>query len=401
MRPAARSLALAVSLAVVAPPAITLFPGEALAQAKKPIREQLPLEARGHWDAGVALAQRGKWDLALASFKAAYDMSANPRVLFNMGIAEKELGRYAAALDYFERELAEGKGELRPDEVADVKQVIAGLERFVGYLTLQISEGGADVFVDGERVDPAKLTAPLRLSAGKRQVRAVKAGFAEATDAVVLGGGKSETMTLELRPLVRTARVNVSVVGPPNAVVKIDGKEVGLAPYAGLVNVTSEPHQFSAEAPGYVTATQSVIVKEGEPLNLMLHLAPAQAMGKLLVLAKPEGAAIEIDGASVGATRWEGPVEARIHQVVVKKPGYYTWSYDVDVPKGGERTVSATLNEDRNTSFVPWLIGSIVVGAAITVGVVLLATPPDEKTVDGTLPPFKVGTQSRLPGFSF
>ncbi|MBX3252384.1 MAG: hypothetical protein KF901_34740, partial [Myxococcales bacterium] len=63
-------------------------------------------------------------------------------------------------------------------------------------------------------------------------------------------------------------------------------------------------------------------------------------------------------------------------------------------------SVSATLNEDRNTSFVPWLIGSLVVGAALTVGIVLLATPPDQQPVDGTLAPFKVGTQS-APGFSF
>ena len=70
-------------------------------------------------------------------------------------------------------------------------------------------------------------------------------------------------------------------------------------------------------------------------------------------------------------------------------------------PKGGERSVTASLNEDGNTSFVPWLIGSIVVGTAITVGIVLLATPPDGKPVNGTLPPFKVGTQAGFPGFHF
>ena len=141
-------------------------------------------------------------------------------------------------------------------------------------------------------------------------------------------------------------------------------------------------------------------MKDGEVLNLTLQLAPEQEKGKLIVAAKPEGATIEIDGKAVGATRWEGPVDARTHQVVVKKQGFYTWSYDVDVPKGGERSVSASLNEDRNTSFVPWLIGSLVVGAALTVGIVLLATPPDQQLVDGTLTPYKVGTQS-MPGIRF
>ncbi len=207
-----------------------------------------------------------------------------------------------------------------------------------------------------------------------------------------------------LQPLERTTRVNISVIGPGNATVKIDGKEVGPAPYAGLVKITAEPHSFSAEAPGYGSASQSMVVREGEAVNLTLQLAAEQEKGKLIVLTKPEGATIEIDGKPVGATKWEGPVDARVHQVVVKKNGFYSWSYDVDVPKGGERSVSASLNEDRNTSFVPWLVGTIVIGTALVVGIILLATPPDQENARGTLNPFVLGTQSGRPGgagFSF
>lgn len=388
----ARRIALALSLALALPA------GTAWAQARKPIRDSLPIEARGHWDAGVALAQRKNWDGARTSFKAAYDLSKNPRVLFNIGITEKELGRYAAALENFKRELAEGKGQLAADEENEVKSAIAGLEKFVAQLTIEVSEKDADVFIDNDKVEPTKLAGPITVQIGERRVRAVKPGFSEAVESIQLAGGGNGKVTLKLQPLVKTSRVNVSVVGPPNAVVKIDGREVGPAPYAGLVPVTADPHQFSAEAPGYVTATQSAIVTEGTSLNLTLQLAPEQEKGKLLVLAKPEGATIEIDGKAVGASKWEGPVDARTHQVVVKKQGFYTWSYDVDVPKGGERSVTASLNEDRNTSFVPWLIGSIVVGTALVVGIVLLATPPDEQPADGTLTPFKLGTTSRDPG---
>lgn len=403
MRSSRRLIALALSIAVAAPSVVGFTSRPAWAQANKKvptIREQLPPEARGHWEAGLALAQRKIWDGARSSFKAAYDLSKNPRVLYNLAITEKELGRFAAALEWFERELAEGEGKLSPEEERDVKSAIADLQNFVAELTIEVSEPGADVFIDGERVDPERLKGPITVQLGERHVRAVKPGFAEAVGAIQLAGRGKGTVTLKLQPLVKTERVNVSVVGPPSAVVKIDGKEVGVAPYSGRVTISAEPHQFSAEAPGFVTATQSIVVSEGSPLNLTLHLAPEQALGRLVVVAKPEGATIEIDGKTVGATRWDGPVDARVHQIVVKKPGYYTWTYDVDVPKGGERAVTASLNEDRNTSFVPWLIGSIVVGTAITVGIALLATPPDEKLVDGTLPPFKVGT-NRLPGFSF
>ena len=56
-----------------------------------------------------------------------------------------------------------------------------------------------------------------------------------------------------------------------------------------------------------------------------------------------------------------------------------------------------SLNEDRNTSFVPWLIGTVVVLGATSVAVILIASKADEKPVDGTLAPFTHGTQ----GFRF
>ncbi len=394
----ARRIALALSVTLVVPSVVATMPRTAWAQAKKSIKDQLPIEARGHWDAGIALAQRKNWDGARTSFKAAYDMSKNPRVLFNVAVAEKELGRYAAALETFKRELAEGKGQLTPEEEANVKAAIGGLEKFVAELTINVSEKDAEVFVDNDKIDSSKLPGPLTVQVGERRVRAVKAGFAEASESVQLAGGGKGTVTLKLQPIVKTAKVNVSVVGPPNAVVKVDGKEVGPAPYTGQVPVTADPHQFSAEAPGYVTATQSAIVKDGEALNLTLQLAAEQKSGKLVILAKPEGASIEIDGATVGASRWEGPVDAGTHQLAVKKQGYYTWTMDVEVPKGSTRTVSATLNEDRNNSFVPWLIGTVVVGAALGVGIGLLAAPPDEPVKRGSFDPFTVGTSNFRPG---
>lgn len=404
MKRTARGIVLTLSFTIGLPAIVASFPEDAVAQGasasgkKTTIRESLPLEARGHWDAGVVLAQRRNWDGARASFKAAYDVSKNPRVLFNLAVAEKELGRYAASLEYLKKELAEGKAQISGDEESEIKQAIAGLEKFVAELTINVSEKDAEVFVDEEKIDSSKLPGPVIVQVGRRRIRAVKPGFGEAVETSEPPPGGKATVTLKLQPLVKTTRVNVSVVGPSSAVVKIDGKEVGPAPYAGVVAVSAEPHQFSAEAPGYVTATQSALVRDGEVMNLTLQLAQEQEKGKLLVVAKPEGATIEIDGRPVGATRWSGPVDATTHQVVVKKQGFYTWSYDVDVPRGGERSVSAALNEDRNTSFVPWLIGSLVVGTAVVVGIVLLATPPDEKPADGTLSPFKLGTTSYQPG---
>jgi hypothetical protein len=389
-------LAVLVATTLLTPTFVTAFEGTALAQPakKKSVRDQLPPDAQKQWDSAIALYEKGQWDGARTSFFAAWEASKNPRVLFNVAVCDKNLGRYARAIETLKKELADGKGQLSPDEETAVKAQISGLEQFVAELTIDVSEPGAEVFVDEAKVGTTPLPAPVPVQVGERHVRVVKAGFIEGRETIELKGGASGRVTVKLAPSVKTSLVNVSVIGPANAVVKVDGKEVGPAPYKGQVGVSAEPHQFSAEAPGYVTATQAALVREGEPLTLTLQLAQDQQKGKLVVLAKPEGATIEIDGKTVGASRWEGPVEVGTHQIVVRKQGHYTWSYDVDVPKGGERSVSASLNEDRNNSFVPWLIGTIVVVGASTAAIYFITRPKDEEPVKGSLPPFTVGTPS-------
>ena len=388
-------MAFLVATSLLAPSFVVALETTAFAQPKKKtVREQLSPEAQKQWDAALALYKAGQWDGARTSFNAAYDASKNPRVLFNVAVCEKNLGRYARAIEVFRKELVDGKGELSAEEVADVKAQIAGLEQFVASLTIDVNEPGAEIFVDETKIGVAPLPGPVSVSVGERRVRATKAGFAEAREAIELRGGATGRVALKLAPITKTSLVAVNVIGPSNAVVKIDGKEVGPAPYKGQVGVSAEPHQFSAEAPGYVPATQSAVVRENEGLNLTLQLSQEQGKGRLIVIARPDTANIEIDGKVVGAGRWEGPVDIGTHQIAVKKQGFYTWTYDVDVPKGGERSVQASLNEDRNTSFVPWLIGTVLVVGASSVALYFITRPKDEEAVKGTLPPFTVGTPS-------
>jgi hypothetical protein len=90
---------------------------------------------------------------------------------------------------------------------------------------------------------------------------------------------------------------------------------------------------------------------------------------------------------------WEGPVGTQsTHQVTVKKEGFYTWTHDIEVKPGQEKPVTVELNEDRHPSFVPWLIGTILVvgGGAIAAGFIF--APKDQEPVKGTLPPYTVQT---------
>jgi hypothetical protein len=391
-----RFFALVVAAAVAAPATVALTPSSAYAQGKrKPLRDQLPdAAAKKQYDEAAELYKYRKFDAARAAFYALYESTKNPRILFNVAVCEKDMGRFARAIELYQRELAEGKDVLAPDEVADVKAQISALERFVAQLTIEVNEPGAEVFVDDTKVSP--ITGPISVQIGERRVRATKPGFAEATQTIDMKPGASEKVSLKLLPINRTSLVTISVTGPQSADVLVDGRVVGQAspgkPYQGQVAVSPEPHKFSVQAPGFVSTSQPAVVREGEKLKLDMQLSREQEMGKLVVETRPADATIEIDGKTVGSSHWDGPVSASTHQVVVKKQGYYTTSYDVEVPKGGERRITATLNEDRNTSFVPWLIGTIViVGAGATVSYFVFK-PKDQEPVNGSLPPYALGT---------
>ena len=231
------------------------------------------------------------------------------------------------------------------------------------------------------------LAKPVPVTVGTHRIQASKAGYTTATDSVLIAGKVPGKSVLKLETNQKTEVVEVEVQGAPTATVKIDGKEVGTAPYKGRVLVSAEPHLVEASATGFVGTSQSIVVREGEPRRVTLLLSREQQMGRLSVVSKTEGATIEIDGKAVGADKWEGPVAAGQHQVLVRKKGFYTWTYDVDVTRGGERAVTAQLNEDRNTSFVPWLIGTIVVLGGGAVAAAFIFKPKDQDPVTGNLPP--------------
>lgn len=393
---ARRTIALAVSLALAVPSVAFVAPRDAHAQPKRPksVGAMLSGEAKKQWDSGVNLEEARQYDAARSAFLQAYELSKNPRVLFNVAVMEIKSGRYAAAADTFKRELDEGKGVLSREEESDITNAVAGLQKYIMTLTVDVSEPDAKIFVDDiEQKTPLK--GPISVAVGSHRVRASKPGFADA-QVYIDGSERSPRVTLKLEPFTKSTRVSISIVGPKSAVVKIDGKEVGTAtpatPYAGQVNVQTEPHQFTVEANGFVTVTQPAVARDGEALNLSLQMSEEQAKGKLIVVSNQEGASIEIDGQPRGATRWEGPVDVGNHQIQVKKRGFYTWIYDVQVPRGGERSVTATLNEDRNTSFVPWLIGTVLVVGAGTVFTVFILKEKDQDPVNGTLAPFTVNT---------
>ena len=101
------------------------------------------------------------------------------------------------------------------------------------------------------------------------------------------------------RPLA-IAQVSVNVSG---ASVRVDGRGVGSAPLAGEVFLEPGRHRIEAQLRGYRTAAQTLDVKVGDALDVILTLDEAEPpRGEPNVALVVGGAALAVAGLSLGVT---------------------------------------------------------------------------------------------------
>ena len=360
--------------------------------AKKTVREELPDNARREWDAARELLEANDSAGALVEYLRAYELSKNPRVLYNVGVCEKNLRHYARAVARFKQEQAEGQGKLTPDEMQNVKDVISSLEQFVSAVEVTSNEAGATLFIDQDEAGITPLAGPVPIDVGPHVLRLHKDGFADATQSVMIAGGAPAKATFAIEPLVKKTAVTIAVTGAPVANIVIDGIDMGQAPFKG--DLAAGRHTFEAQSQGYVTARQTTDVVFKTPLSLTLALAPERHQGKVHIEVAPAAATIEIDGKVVGAGTWDGSLATGGHQLIVKQAGYQTYSTEITLNDDQQRNVRATLLEEHgNTGWLAWTIGTVLVVGGGAVASYFLFKPTDEKPVVGTLDPGTVTTQ--------
>ncbi len=354
---ASRTLAFTLA-AVLAAPSV-------FAQARPDVRAQLPEAARKDWDAAKQLAEAKDYKGALVELKRAYDLSQNPRVLYNVGALEKLLTHYARAVDAWDRELKEGAGKLTPAEAAEARSSIAIVQQFVTTIEVTANETDATLYIDDYAIGKTPFAGPVRIDVGKHTLKLSKDGFVDAVQQVEVASGQKTPVSFKIEPQNKTALVSVTVGGAPSATVFVDGKDMGPAPFKG--ELSAERHTIEARAPGFVTVGQTVEVQYKQSMSLVLALSQERHEGRLRVTA-PEGAEIALDEKKVGSGSWEGVVATTGgHHLVVTKPGFQTYSTEVNIADDQTREMNVPLNKEVGTSWVAWSIGSLLV---VTGGIV-------------------------------
>ncbi len=126
-------------------------------------RADVRTEARRHFRAGMALIQEGQVDAGVAELQVAYDILPHPNVLYNIGRAYAEAGRYDEALEYFEQYM-----DSDPPDREEVAQFIAAIHERLGESTVAAT-GPTETEVEGQ---PA-VTAP-QVDVSEDDIRAIE-----------------------------------------------------------------------------------------------------------------------------------------------------------------------------------------------------------------------------------
>src|SRR3569623_320318 len=250
--------------------------GDAIGGPSTPPIPAYLVEARLHFQQGVALFRDQNFDAALAEFRGAYGISGEPVVLYNVGLTFKALFRYAEAIDVLERYLAESAAHGHPvakERRAEVETLVNEMRSLLADVTVVLSPAEATLHIDG-RPTTLGVDGGVKLPAGTHVLEASAPDHVSARREITVVAGTPQSVPLELAAVPHTGNVpiNASQIG---AHIAVDGRDLGASPVT--VELGAGGHQVVVTAPGYMPGRSELAVAPGQSrtVTIVLEMPPA------------------------------------------------------------------------------------------------------------------------------
>jgi hypothetical protein len=152
---------------------------------------------------------------ALADFTTAYRIFPSPKLLFNIGQCNRDLGRPVDAIEAFDQFIAEAHDA--PERMlAEAGRSVEELSTELGRLLIDCAVPGAEIKLDGKKIGVAPIKRVVRVTPGHHQMIAVRDGTSLVMRDVYVMAGTLEAVPM--RPHVSAdapSRVSKGVGKPP------------------------------------------------------------------------------------------------------------------------------------------------------------------------------------------
>ena len=244
-----------------------------------------------------------------------------------------------------------------------------------GWIMINCNVDGASVYFDGQYkgvTSSGSLTVPVYSTGTPYQSYSVqKNGYNPFNgDLSMPAAGETRTFYATLNPIPTPTPVyygSISVDSSPSgAEIYFNGNYRGHAPLS-IDSVWPGSYSIRCELNGYTPYPTTVTVYQGQQSNVFCPLSRLEKTGSLYIISSPSNAEVTLDGVYRGQTPLTlNNVAATTHILQLDHAGYYDWKSNVEVPAGGTRTVSGTLNPIPSSN-IGWIyVSSSPGGATVT-----------------------------------
>lgn len=304
-----RSLALSIALAMAS------VPFQALAQTA----------GSSEIADGDKAMKAQDYNAALAHFRNANQ--ATPSARAQMGVAEAlyELGRPAEAYEAYKAVKSNYGPTLGPADKATIAKRLQELAAKTGWLSVRVSETGAQVDVDGRSLGASPVPALVRVIVGPHDVHVKKDGFAAFSGHADVTADGTAVVDAKLAANVMQSHVIVHASGAEPLRLIIDGVDVGPTPWEG--DLPSGPHTFAGRSSSAVAEAQSVDLTPGS--RTAIDLVASGTSGHMQVRTSDGKGTIYVDGVAKGEGSFAGDIAPGPHTVVVTRDGFQRYEKSI------------------------------------------------------------------------
>jgi hypothetical protein len=230
--------------------------------------------AGAHYARGLGLANAGGYEGALAEFNAAYTISPQFAVLYNIGQAQLALNRPTQAIEVLTRYLSEGKDRVPEPRRQMVEGQLAWLRARLAALSITTDRPGAHISVDGRDVGVTPFADPVRLDAGTHTVSAKVDGIPVLIRIVALRAAERQQLHLDLpapssRAAAAAAREAVAKAMEAAAAASTAAAEAAVASRAAAAALERERAIAASRLYSYQAARAAAAQAEHEQVEML------------------------------------------------------------------------------------------------------------------------------------
>ena len=225
-------------------------------------------QAKQEYEAARLLYLDGDAASASVKFQSAYDLSHEPRLLWNLAACQKQLRHYAALERLLKRYLAEGNSVITETDRTEANALLQTIAPLLTDATIQVNEPGATIYVDDAAIGQSPLPEVARLDLGSRKIRVEKPGFVTYEVTVPVGGGVAIALDVKLAKDLHEGKLRVIADG--GAQIRVDGQSRGFGVWMGVL--PSGAHAVEVSATGKLPYHSEVVVSDNQTNTLRAML---------------------------------------------------------------------------------------------------------------------------------